>query len=360
MMNLRKTFAAAALMAILAGCNTQVLVENGEQTDKVSAGIRRDPAAKIDQVAAGKRSEQKTKKVVEKVKQRSTETVAAPVEKFKLFNKLAPIRIPIRVDQKNNKPEFYGIKRVIEGNIANAGYEVTDEKPFLIVAIENGKVADYDKFGNYYIVKSRVELTVHRTNKDFIKTSELNRPHLLARSVQKAKGKRMLGREDAIDDSADKLAAKAADWTREVCVRELQGLKGVKVRFPTSLIRDIFDPSAFRGKLKLSDPIDEMVEKALKMILFRVTRKVRVTPLSGNFSRGINLMLEKISRQPGIFYCQLTGMDSKFITLEVLYRKKEFPNGPFSNLADLRVNFKAKSLDAKIDEFLAYAMKRYK
>jgi len=310
-MKINKMFIALAALGILTGCNN-LTQEQGFSVEPASSGAT--PQAVKTETSA--------------------KEVGQPVESLKLFNKIAPARIPIQIVSRKNKSEFGQIQRVIEGNIANAGYEVTDEKPYLTVAVENGKIKTYDRIGNYYIIKSRVELTVHRTVYDYRKTI-WGKPHLLARTTVKAKGKRTLDKEDAIDDSADKLGAAAAKWTRGVCVRELKALSAVRVKFPTTNMERIFD----------------------KMYLFeRVTG--RVIPRHRVFEECMTLLLKKIAAKKSIFYCQLVERNSKFISIEVLYRKKDYPNGPFANLANLIfLGFKGKTNEARVDEFLGYIMR---
>ncbi|MFA7186152.1 MAG: hypothetical protein WC082_14730, partial [Victivallales bacterium] len=281
-MKFTKLLLAIVSATLLSGCQHQLMQGDGVSVKPLSSGEMPAPEKKVS----------------------SEKAIGQPVEPLKLFSQIAPARIPVQVVSGKNQTGFRQIKRVIEGNIANAGYEVTDEKPYLIVAVENGKVDVHDKIGNYYVIKSRVEMTVHRNEYDYAKTVWGN-PHLLARTVLKAKGKRTLDKDEAIDDSADKLAAEAAKWTRDVCVRELQSLGAVRVKFPVSNLDRIFD----------------------RMYLFeKVTG--RVLPRHKVFEQCMTLILKKIAAKKSIFYCQIVERNSDFISLEVLYRKKDYPNGP--------------------------------
>ncbi len=302
-MKLTKLSIAVVLTGFLAGCpNPYIQSENGKPANQITAGKKLPPI---------------------QPEKNTSEVVGQPVEELKFFNQIAPARIPVQIFSRNNSTGFSKIQRVIEGNIANAGYEVTDEKPFLSVAIQNGKVDSFDKLGNYYVIKSRVELTVYRDVYDYIKDA-LGRPHLLSRVTLKAKGKRILGREDAIDDSADKLAAEAAKWTRNVCIRELKGLDAVKVKFPADRLQKAFGYYSHHRDF---------------------------------YERCLTVFMRKVAAKDGIFYCQIVGRDSNYLSFEVLYRKKDYPNGPFAILADLRVYFKGKTPEARVDEFLGYVMR---
>lgn len=286
----------------LAGCQNDYLVqESGTEAEPLKAGAA--PAAKINTDAS--------------------QGINQPVENLKMFNKVAPARIPVRVIYQNNEAAFSKIRKSIIGNIANAGYEVTDQQPYLSIVIEDGKLGKYDKFGNYYTFKGRVSLTVHRNAVDHDSTVG-GSPRLLARTTLKAKGAQKLDIDEATDDVALKLSKEAANWTREVCVRELKGIQGVKVLLPT--------------------------EHLYKAFWYYTRDRQR-------FEQCLTLLLKKIAAQKDIFYCRLVGKDSDNITLEVLYRKKAYPNGPFADLANHRINLRGRTPEERVDEFLKYMMR---
>ena len=111
----------------------------------------------------------------------------------------------------NSNKNFQRTGRAIAANIANMGFEITDNKPFLTVAIENGILTQLDKYGNYYLYKAEAEVTIHRNIYDYIKTSKGNY-NLLAEDTITSKGTRKLEKNDAAKSAAKELSKSASNW----------------------------------------------------------------------------------------------------------------------------------------------------
>ncbi|HJO93256.1 MAG TPA: hypothetical protein QF753_07645 [Victivallales bacterium] len=252
-----------------------------------------------------------------------SESVSQPVKPLKYYTKIAQVRIPLQVIVKNSDKNFYRAGRTIAGNIANLGFEITDEKPFLTVGIENGVLTLYDKYGNYYVYKAEAEITVHRNIYDYIKTSKGNY-NLLAEDTITSKGTRKLGSSEACKSATKELGKKASNWVEETCKREMSGVKGEKVYLNMSMLR-----MAFAG-------------------LFNNTN---------SFETCMNEMFRKITARPGILYCMEAGRSNDSVEVEILYRKKDYPNGVFKPAVMSDITFYASSPKGRVNELLGYLLR---
>ena len=252
-----------------------------------------------------------------------SEPVGQSVKPVKYFTKIAQVRIPLQVIVNNSDKNFSRTGRTIAGNIANLGFEITDVKPFLTVAIENGILTEYDKFGNYYVYKAEAEVTIHRNVYDYVKTSRGNY-NLLAEDTITSKGTRKLSKNDAAKSAAKELGKETSNWVADTCKREMAGVKGEKVSLDVSMLR-----MAFAG-------------------LFNNTN---------SFETCMNEMLKKIAARPGILYCIEAGRTQNSVVLEILYNKKNYPNGVFKPAVMSDITFYASSLDERVDELLGYLLR---
>ena len=252
-----------------------------------------------------------------------SESVGQSVKPVKYYTKIAQTRIPLQVIVNNSDRDFYRAGRTIAGNIANLGFEITDAKPFLTVAIANGNLTQFDKYGNYYVYKAEAEVTIHRNIYDYIKTSHGNY-NLLAEDTITSKGTRKLGQDEAAKSAAKELGKEASNWVEDVCKREMTGIKGEKVYLDRSMLN-----MAFAG-------------------LFSNTN---------SFETCMNEMLKKIASRPGILYCIEAGRDNNSIIIEILYRKKDYNNGVFKPAVMSDITFYASSLDERVDELLGYLLR---
>jgi hypothetical protein len=255
------------------------------------------------------------------LKSSKTESIAQPVKPLKYFTRIASARIPLQVIVKKSDKNFDRTGRTIAGNIANLGFEITDEKPFFTVAIENGVLTLYDKYGNYYVYKAEAEITIHRNIYDYIKTSRGNY-NLLAEDTCTSKGTREIGKNGACKSATKELGKEASNWVEDICKREMAGVKGEKVYLSKSMLK-----LAFGG-------------------LYNNT----------NFF-GMNEMLKKIATRPGILYCIEAGRSHDSVILEILYTKKDYPNGVFKHAVMSDITFHSSSLNGRVDELLGYLLR---
>ncbi len=206
------------------------------------------------------------------------------VENLQYFSKSSPRRIMIAVEYFSDKPELNEISRAVEGAIANAGYEITKDNPFLTLTLKN-KLTKFDKFGNFYIYKGYSELSVRRNSENF---SAVNT--VLARTKISAKGDRKLGQDDAISSFTDKVSEKASEWVKDLCKREMGALESVRISFNKNLLRD------YHGT-------------------------------GDAFQNWENTILNQAKRKTGVLSCKMVSSNVDSFVFEFVYRKKDYPAG---------------------------------
>jgi len=240
-----------------------------------------------------------------------------PLEGLRYLTKTMPARITVQVigDEK-----YTAITRAVEGSIANAGFEVLSddlysgqkENPYLSVLLRNS-LGEFDKFGNYYIYKGKTELTVKRN----VKTESALKT-VLARQTLSGKGSRKLGKDDAIESLVDNLGSQSADYMKKVCKREMASIAAVTVTLRKEAIRKVFGDNMGREQKVIAE------------------------------------ILKRASKVDGIMSIHQIAVDINTITLEIIYRKKNFPNGVAHDYID--GNIKLRSNDA-VGEFMKYLFK---
>ena len=245
------------------------------------------------------------------------------VEPLKYYNKIARARIPLQIVVSNSNDDFYKTEKSIAGNIANMGFEITDSKPFLTVAVENGDLKLFDKYGNYYVYKAIADITIHRNISDYEKTQK-GAFRLLANERFIVKGERRLNSNEAAHNASEKLSKEASTWVDNVCKREMVGIKGEKVELNIKMLK-----VAFAGFFNNPNSFESCMSKTY----------------------------EKIVSKPGVLYCIETGRTPKSVAVDVLYNKKKYPNGLFKPSVMSDVTFYAKSLDERVDELLGYLIR---
>jgi len=239
------------------------------------------------------------------------------LENLRYLTKATPARIQIQVIG-DTKVEL--VTRAVEGAIANAGYEVIadsqhtgqNDNPYLTVSLRN-TLKEPDKLGNYYVCKGKTELSVKRN----IKTASA-RKTLLAREVITAKGSRKLGLDDARDSIAEELGLQSAKYIKEVCNREMGGITAANLNIQKRMVRTMFDAKP------------------------------------GNEEVIVSQILKKVAAIDGILSVHQTSVSKDKITAQLIYRKKNFPNGVVREYID--GNFKLKSSN-KIEEFVKQLVK---
>ncbi|MCP4177160.1 MAG: hypothetical protein GY756_05275 [bacterium] len=248
--------------------------------------------------------------------------VSVSVKPVKFHNNIAPSRVPLQVITGGSSADFANIERLIVGNIANEGFEVTDENPFLSVSLDNGKITLINKMGRFSRYKAGVSVSVYRNASDYFtdnSSSRLTRK-LLARAKLYAKGDSVIGKEEAIDSASSKLGTKTADWISSTYTREMQEVKGVKFTIDGTLIR-----WAFGGILNRSD----------------------------SFQKCTSMLLKKIAEKQGILYCQLAGRgENGALILNVLYKTKQYPNGVFVDAGTIQSGYVFKTESERVDALL--------
>lgn len=252
-----------------------------------------------------------------------SESVSQPVKPLKYFTKIAQTRIPLQVIVSNSARNFDRIGDNIAGNIANQGFEITDEKPFLTVAVKNGNLTKFDKLGNYYVYKAEADITIHRNIYDYVKT-QLGNYHLLANNTITSKGTRKLEENEAAKSAAQELSKEASSWVADTCRREMAGVKGEKVYLNTAMLK-----MAFAG-------------------FFHNTN---------SFETCMNEMLKIIAARKGILYCIEAGRTGSDIVLEVMYRRKDYPNGVFKPAVMSDITFYNNTLNERVNELLGYLLR---
>lgn len=214
----------------------------------------------------------------------SAKPVENKPEPIRYFTKVSTERISVSVKYKDDKT-FEPVGRAIEGAIANSGYEVSNNNAFIFINIA-GKIDKFDKFGNFLVYDGTAELSVYKN----VKNDKGELP-LVARTSVSEKGGRTLGEDSAKASLADKLAAKSVEWTNDVCKRELSDLAVVKATLPYSVFEKVFGPN------------------------------------KNDIQKSINDMLVRAGKLDGVFSCNLISVDDTSLTIEIVYRKKNFPNG---------------------------------
>ena len=252
-----------------------------------------------------------------------SESVSQPVKPLKYFTKVAQTRIPLHVIVRNCEPDFSRIGKNIAGNIANQGFEVTDDRPFLTVAIENGSISQFDKLGNYYLYEAEAEISIHRNIYDYVKT-QLGNYHMLANNTIISRGTRQLAKSKAVKSAAKELSKEASNWVTDVCRREMAGVKGEKVYLNTAMLK-----MAFAG-------------------FFNNTN---------SFVTCMNQMMKEIVGRKGILYCIESGRTDRDIVIEIMYNRKDYPNGVFKPAAMSDITFYTKTLNERVNELLGYLLR---
>jgi len=262
-------------------------------------------------------SRQAASQVVNQAQKQVEVSNTKPAESLRYMTKTTPARITVQVigDDK-----FTAITRAVEGEIANSGFEVLadnlrtgqKENPFLSVLLKNS-LGEFDKLGSYYVYKGKTELTVKRNVKTLnaLKT-------VLARKTISVKGDRKLGKDDATESLVEKLGSQSADYMKQICKREMEAVKAVNVTLRKEAIRRVFGKNM------------------------------------GAEQRIIGAIIKRASAIDNILSIHQVAVDMNSITLEVIYRKKNFPNGVVHDFID--GNVQVGSSDP-IGEFMKYLFK---
>ncbi len=225
-----------------------------------------------------------------------TEPVKTSVDPVVYYTKQSPSRITLNVTSTSDK-QFDTIVRGVEGAIANSGFEVSADNPFFTVSVA-GKLDKFDKFGNFYVYDSSSELSVQKN-----KPVEGKNP-LLARISLKATGERKLGEDDAKSSAIGKLSESSSKWVKEVLDRELVEVEAVKAELPLEVFEKVFGPNR------------------------------------NNIQKNIDELLVRAGKLEGVLSCTLISMDAKKVIIEVVYRKKNFPNGIIYEKLSADINLK--------------------
>ena len=239
-------------------------------------------------------------------------------QSLKYYTKVAKRRIVIDIVDRTPNGDYDSILKSLAGSIANSGFEVGSDNAYLVVSLNNS-VSRIDGLGNFYIYKGMSEITVNRNRFELFKDL-LGQNTLIARRTIKANGDRKLGKGEAFANLAEKLGNSASEWVATVCQRELDGLQAEKIDFDMAIFNE-----AFKGF---------------------------------NKGKGINLFLEKIAHKPGVLSCvQLPYYSSEKLSIECVYRKKEYPHG-LVHQEDLLIHgFSSYTLKGRVDELTAYLLK---
>jgi len=78
---------------------------------------------------------------------------------------------------------------------------------------------------------------------------------------------------------------------------------------------------------------------------------------TNSFETCMNEMLKKIAERKGILYCIEAGRTQGTVVLEILYKKKDYPNGVFKPAVMSDITFYASSLNERVDELLGYLLR---
>ena len=76
-----------------------------------------------------------------------------------------------------------------------------------------------------------------------------------------------------------------------------------------------------------------------------------------SFETCMNEMLKKIADRSGIVYCIEAGRNSNSVILEILYRKKDYPNGVFKSAVMSDITFFSNTLEERVNELLEYLLR---
>lgn len=207
-----------------------------------------------------------------------------PIKKEKqllrYFTKSSSQRITLDV-KTDGKTSFDEVKRAIEGGIANSGFEISSENPFIVLSLKN-KIKKYDKFGNYYIYSGMTEISAKRSSTD---------KGLIARTIVSTKGSRKLGQDEAVLSLYNAISKDAVTWVNDLCKREMKGLAATSIKLDMAIFKDVFTNS----QVKLNS--------------------------------GIESFLKQVAKINGVMSCNLISKDNEKILIDLVYRKKNFPNG---------------------------------
>ncbi len=259
-------------------------------------------------------------------------SVTKHVKPLRYFTDVSPSRIVVSVINETKTSDFDAVGRSVTGAIANSGFEVSSKNPYLVVSIRNS-LGKLDKLGKSIIYKGKTEITINRTICEYLKNARgINT--LLARTKITAKGDRKFDKDDAIDSLADKLAEKSAKWVAKVSKREMAGLSAVIVKFDMNIFRTAFadlDRGVFYDTLERNQPREQI---------------------------GINLMLKKVAKFPGVLSCVETKRTRKTLTVEFVYRKKDYPHGLVNKGMTEIQEYHQRSLNGRVNELISYLFRK--
>jgi len=239
------------------------------------------------------------------------------VKPLKYYTKVSKARIVINVIDLTKNSKFNSIGKSIVVAIANSGFEVAATNPYLVVSLKNS-LGRLDKLGNFYVYKGKSEITVNRTRIELIKNI-IGEKTLIAGKTISETGARKLGKEEAISSLADKLAESSAKWVKNVCDRESKALQAVKVDFDMNIFT-----TAFKDY---------------------------------NVAKGINLILLKAANKPGVLSCVQTSKNTDKLSVEFVYRKKNYPHGLVNQGENTIKKLKTNTLEGRASEIMSSLFK---
>ena len=242
---------------------------------------------------------------------------AVAIQPLKYYTKVAKRRIVIDVVDLTANKDFKSIGKSVSGSIANSGFEVGATNSYLVVSLKNS-LGKFDKLGNFYVYKGKSEITVNRTRLELLK-DVLGQNTLIARKTIIATGERKLGKDDAIASLAEKLGASTAKWVDTVCKREVEGLQAEKIDFDMAIFT-----AAFTGLKK---------------------------------AKGINLFLSTIAKKQGVLSCVQISDNNKKLSIECVYRKKDYPNGVVNKGEVIIPKLTSDTLKKRVSELTKYLLK---
>lgn len=317
-----RLIAVSALVALSTGCPTTRVAIIDESRTPVKGSDQKQKVTGYTPTPAPAKAQPKKAPV----------SVVKKAMPLKYFTKVSPARIVMDVINETKTGDFDAVGRAVAGAIANSGYEVSSDKPYLVVSIRNS-LGQFDKLGNSVVYKGKTEITINRTRNEFARNARgVNT--LLARTKIKETGKREFSKDDAIDSLADKLAEASAKWVADVSKREMAGIISTKVEFEMAIFRAAFadlDEGFFTDSLKRNQSREQ---------------------------KGINLMLRKVANFPGVLSCVETARNKNTLTVEFVYRKKNFPHGLVNKGMTEIQSYQMKTLDGRVNELIGYLFRK--